>query len=247
MSRLYYLIEPDGGVRVYLYLIGQLKVELNSDLLEVWKNLLTEHFSVLNNIFILNHITHGDARYFINFVETLSAERIHFLNSDSLQFLSATYYLPISFERGLHELQMVFAALYLLLDTSIHIEEGQPSRFNEMLKAYINWYQNDGQVMWYEKYAEAETDERNEEIEIPELDSYQFIRAGLWWEILARDNWTCCSCGRSVKEHGITLHVDHIIPRSKGGTDERENLQTLCVKCNIGKSNRDQTNLTRRL
>jgi 5-methylcytosine-specific restriction endonuclease McrA len=78
---------------------------------------------------------------------------------------------------------------------------------------------------------------------IPELDSYSFVREGLWWSVLARDNWICCSCGRSPKEQGVTLEVDHIKPRSKGGTDDLNNLQTLCKKCNVGKSNRDDTNL----
>ncbi|MGL4943487.1 MAG: HNH endonuclease [Thermoguttaceae bacterium] len=39
------------------------------------------------------------------------------------------------------------------------------------------------------------------------------------------------------------MHVDHIVPRSKGGTNDDDNLQTLCQKCNLGKSNLDDTNL----
>jgi 5-methylcytosine-specific restriction endonuclease McrA len=46
----------------------------------------------------------------------------------------------------------------------------------------------------------------------------------------------------SAKE-GAILHVDHIIPRSKGGKDEMDNYQTLCHKCNIGKSNKSQIDL----
>lgn len=34
------------------------------------------------------------------------------------------------------------------------------------------------------------------------------------------------------------LHADHIIPVSQGGTDEMDNLQTLCEKCNLAKSNK---------
>lgn len=48
-----------------------------------------------------------------------------------------------------------------------------------------------------------------------------------------RDNYTCCLCGNSVyKEPNLLLEVDHIIPISKGGKTEINNLQTLCWRCN---------------
>jgi hypothetical protein len=78
---------------------------------------------------------------------------------------------------------------------------------------------------------------------LPELDSYTFTRAGLWWAVLARDHWTCCRCGRSTRHDGVLLEVDHIVPRSHGGTNAMNNLQTFCSKCNQGKSNRDSTDL----
>ncbi len=52
-------------------------------------------------------------------------------------------------------------------------------------------------------------------------------------KILKRDTYTCCICGRS----GVELDIDHIVPHSKGGTDEESNLQTLCVACNRSKGN----------
>ena len=55
--------------------------------------------------------------------------------------------------------------------------------------------------------------------------------------ILARDNWTCRICGNSVyKEPNLLLEVDHIVPLSKGGKTEPNNLQTLCWRCNRKKS-----------
>ncbi len=58
------------------------------------------------------------------------------------------------------------------------------------------------------------------------------------FRILSRDGFTCQSCGASpIKERGVELHVDHILPWSKGGETVEENLQTKCIKCNLGKGN----------
>ena len=60
----------------------------------------------------------------------------------------------------------------------------------------------------------------------------------LRFRVLQRDNFTCCACGRSpAKEIGVTLEVDHILAWSRGGESTFENLQTLCGRCNLGKSN----------
>jgi hypothetical protein len=60
--------------------------------------------------------------------------------------------------------------------------------------------------------------------------------------VLIRDNCICKMCGASpAKNSKTTLHVDHIIPWSKGGQTVIENLQTLCSVCNIGKSNQFTT------
>lgn len=63
------------------------------------------------------------------------------------------------------------------------------------------------------------------------------INARLRFLVLQRDHFKCCACGASpAKDPSVELHVDHIIPWSKGGETVPENLQTLCSKCNLGKS-----------
>lgn len=57
--------------------------------------------------------------------------------------------------------------------------------------------------------------------------------------IKKRDNFTCCNCGNSTQvEPNLLLEIDHIIPVSKGGRTEEDNLQTLCWKCNREKSDK---------
>lgn len=63
------------------------------------------------------------------------------------------------------------------------------------------------------------------------------INLRLRFKVMARDNFKCQICGRSpATDPKITLHIDHIIPWSKGGETIFENLQTLCSECNLGKS-----------
>ena len=66
------------------------------------------------------------------------------------------------------------------------------------------------------------------------------INQRLRFIVMRRDNFKCAICGKSpANDPSIELHVDHIIPWVKGGETELENLQTLCSKCNLGKSDLD--------
>lgn len=57
--------------------------------------------------------------------------------------------------------------------------------------------------------------------------------------VLRRDGYTCRQCGASRRnEPNLLLEVDHIVPVSKGGKTELDNLQTLCWKCNRTKSDK---------
>lgn len=59
----------------------------------------------------------------------------------------------------------------------------------------------------------------------------------LRFQILERDSFRCQYCGRTPQD-GVKLHVDHVVPRSKGGSNDPENLVTACQDCNLGKSDR---------
>jgi hypothetical protein len=58
------------------------------------------------------------------------------------------------------------------------------------------------------------------------------------FRILLRDNFKCQSCGASpASDPGVELQVDHILPWSRGGETEDNNLETKCRRCNLGKGN----------
>lgn len=63
-------------------------------------------------------------------------------------------------------------------------------------------------------------------------------------EILDRDGYTCQLCGAGPTDRDpnnssrkIRLHIDHIIPKSQGGSDDKDNLRVLCSTCNQTRSN----------
>ena len=57
--------------------------------------------------------------------------------------------------------------------------------------------------------------------------------------VLRRNHSICRLCGITADDNyedgrKVTLHVDHVIPKQAGGTDDMENLRTLCSRCNEG-------------
>jgi hypothetical protein len=60
----------------------------------------------------------------------------------------------------------------------------------------------------------------------------------LRFKVLMRDGFRCRYCGKGG-EDGAVLHVDHIIPVSKGGGTVEENLVAACEECNLGKGTMD--------
>lgn len=54
-----------------------------------------------------------------------------------------------------------------------------------------------------------------------------------WEVLLTKTAFTCQRCGK--KEPEVKMTIDHIIPLSKGGTNYIENIQPLCMACNVRK------------
>lgn len=47
--------------------------------------------------------------------------------------------------------------------------------------------------------------------------------------------WICGLCGLKIKKNDLT--VDHIVPLSRGGSHDLENLRLVHAKCNVIKGN----------
>jgi len=60
--------------------------------------------------------------------------------------------------------------------------------------------------------------------------------------VLERDDFECQDCGTKVgsaADNVATAEVHHIIPESEGGSDQLENLTTLCPNCHSKKRGKE--------
>ncbi|MGE3341219.1 MAG: homing endonuclease associated repeat-containing protein [Candidatus Altimarinota bacterium] len=110
------------------------------------------------------------------------------------------------------------------------------------LEAFVE-YANKGQAEAYKKAKEVKeaievVEEKSLKIKHVKHKTSRTINLRLRFLVMKQDNFKCKNCGRSPATNPhIILHVDHIKPWSNGGETILENLQTLCSKCNLGKSN----------
>ncbi len=85
------------------------------------------------------------------------------------------------------------------------------------------------------KCSNAQKKEKQREkcrLAIVEGESNHYLKTR--FTVFRRDKFTCRYCGRTIREN-ISLHIDHIIPDSKGGLFRLDNLVTACNECNEGK------------
>lgn len=108
------------------------------------------------------------------------------------------------------------------------------------LEAFINYINIDycnEELIEIDKETGQQTKTDVNEGDIIRHETKRDINLRLRFLVMKRDNFKCCICGASpAKDPTVELHIDHIIPWAKGGETVMENLQTLCSKCNLGKS-----------
>lgn len=70
----------------------------------------------------------------------------------------------------------------------------------------------------------------------PPKEKFRSIQAHLKLKILKKYNFKCNNCKNSpALDDKTELQIDHIIPFSKGGRHNADNLQILCRACNYKK------------
>lgn len=110
--------------------------------------------------------------------------------------------------------------------------ENNREYYSEYIKKYIpNWKKNNkDKISFYSKSRRARKFENGGSHTLSE-----------WEELKIKHNFTCICCGRKEpfeEQYYKYLTEDHITPLSKGGSDNIDNIQPLCFKCNSVKNNK---------
>lgn len=131
-----------------------------------------------------------------------------------------------------------FGLLYRDLAEVIHLEEGQFANHN-----FQSWREVSELRAGYKQPHEDWIRAVNFEIRVPRvIRLLSFDRVPRQTvnlnrrNVLARDGNCCQYCGRHFPSHQLSL--DHVTPRSRGGTTTWENVVCACLRCNVKKGGR---------
>ena len=122
----------------------------------------------------------------------------------------------------------------------------KPKHLNPMSKDTGSWdWKPQPQDIPAKKYSKSPKQKRK--IKVTKQSAKQFYESPEWrslrYRVSEKHSGECMLCGRSKRKHGVVIHVDHIKPKSKYPelALEYNNLQLLCEDCNLGKSNKYET------
>ena len=152
---------------------------------------------------------------------TLRQLATYFLSQDESQLL---YY-----EKRIKDMPLKVLAKHGIVDSDKELIHLNVRNLTLQQKAQIRclceqklqeYVQRKGLGIWDYRLLEAD----------PVPDSLRF-------QVLKASGGRCALCG--ITKNDSPLDVDHIIPRSRGGSNDISNLQVLCAKCNRTKGNKD--------
>ncbi len=117
--------------------------------------------------------------------------------------------------------------------------ENRFGSWSKALQGFVAWVNSDSIVQPQQDIKEKQVTENSTiQISSAKRRTRREISDRQRFRILVRDGFRCKACGASpLIKPGIELHVDHILPWSKGGETTDDNLETKCAQCNLGKGN----------
>lgn len=148
---------------------------------------------------------------------------------------------------ALTELINKFVLFYPVFDSYMQIAKGEEVRLEQLIKKADNWLMLEAPGPRESRKVLSQRAVLSTDLDRAKVLAEKRVKVmpAVRWQVFQRDGWKCVACGRGAAEN-VILQIDHIVPRSKGGSGTLDNYQTLCNVCNLGKSNRDSADLRRK-
>lgn len=118
--------------------------------------------------------------------------------------------------------------------------ENRFGSWSKALKEFVAWVNSDSSENFQQKEAQTNQGSVGSTVHLGSVKhgTRREVSDRQRFRILLRDGFRCRTCGASpLTQPGVELHVDHVLPWSRGGETTDENLMTKCKECNLGKGN----------